>query len=286
MTRPDPLGGARASDPDLQAWLGARRRPGNWFSIAADDEIPASVTGWERSLLSMFQIAFTPEIEQREKAGTLEADFFLKCAQLIQHESLPQQVRLNDEVQGVMRLDLETPPSGGSITLGDIDHMVSFDLIEDELDYGHFTLFWTGTTWKASFDFRNGRARAARFIDTALQFIAAARFSAGQGHANPAIDNLFSGCELLCKAQLILNHNQAARANSHGSVSSQINLQKKLGNGNPDFVQLFNRLSNARKPARYDASGEVQPPSASELDLAEQMGTALAKAVKQRGADA
>lgn len=70
---------------------------------------------------------------------------------------------------------------------------------------------------------------------------------------------------------------------SHKSVSTQINSWTKLGNGDPDFVKLFNRLSSKRGQARYDASDQVAPPSDDELAIAERVAAALAEAVKQRG---
>ena len=271
------------NDPDPQAWLNERHRPGNWINVRPDEEIPRFIEGWDRTIINMFQMVFTPEIERRRAAGSLAADFFVHSAQLLQPDGRPSIVRFNDEVHGVMRLDLEDASTGCEITVGDFARMVSFDLIEEELDCGHFTLFWTGSGWKGSFDFRNGRSRSAQLIAAALQFVEVARFAARRGHGGPAVDNLFSGCELLCKAQLILNHSPAARGKTHASVSREINSWTRLGNGDPQFVKLFNRLSNERSRARYDVDAQLLPPSEAEFDLAQGLGEALANAVRQKG---
>lgn len=277
------MGGTPFVDPDPQEWLNGRHQPGNWIAIRPDEEIPASIVGWDRTIINMFQMAFTPEIERRRDAGTLEPDFFVQSVQLLQAEGRPAEIRFNDEVRGVLRLDLKDAFPGRPLTVGDIQHMVSFDLVDEELDCGHFTLFWTGKGWNGSFDFRQGRARSAQLVALAQEFIATARFSAENGYAGPAVDNLFSGCELLCKVQLILSHNPAGRHKTHNSVSRQINSWTKLGNGDPDFVKLFNRLSSKRGQARYDASDQVGPPSDDDLAIAERVSAAIAEAVKQRG---
>ncbi|MFD1787522.1 hypothetical protein ACFSC3_08055 [Sphingomonas floccifaciens] len=202
--------------------------------------------------------------------------------QLIQPEDGSRQVRLNEEVKGVMRLDVEDAAPGRPLQIEDLSRILSFDLIEEELDCGHFTIFWRGNGWATMFDFRNGRARCAELLASALQFVATARFSVESGFGAPAVDTLFSACELLSKVQLILSHSSAGDSRSHKSVASGINLWTRLGNGDANFVRLFNRLSNDRTRARYDASGHAVVPTLEEVELAERVGRALADEVRQR----
>ena len=61
----------------------------------------------------------------------------------------------------------------------------------------------------------------------------------------PFIDNLFNACELLAKARLITII-RMRDVGSHGVIHSTINSWRKLGNVSDEFVDLFNKLSQAR----------------------------------------
>lgn len=150
-------------------------------------------------------------------------------------------------------------------------------------DCGHFTIFWRGNGWSTFFDFRNGRARCAELVASALQFAAAARFAVENEFVAPAVDNLFSACKLLSKVQLILSHSPTGKSRSHGSVASGVKSWTRLGNGDTQFVKLFNRFSNDRTRARYDASKLAVVPTLEDVELAERVGGPLADAARQRG---
>jgi uncharacterized protein (UPF0332 family) len=268
--------------PETKVWLEERRRAGNWFDIAPDDEIPIDVSGPERTILHMFQLAFAPEIRRRFDSGLLDDDFCLLFAQLLQPTDCPQIVRLNDQVRGVARLHRDPAMVPDEVIYStDLKHIVGFDLTEEDLNCGHFTLLWTGVTWMCTFDFRNGRATCAQIVEAARQFLSTARYSAIQGHERASVDNLFSACELLARAELILSHSPAAKSKTHSSISSAINSWGKLGNIDRQFLKLFNKLSNARSSARYDTEITVIAPTGEEFDVVEHMATHLAEGVKQ-----
>ena len=249
-------------------WLQERQRPGNWIDVAESDDIPAEIEGWYRTIIHMFQIAFAPEIRQRLSTGMLDETFLLTAAQMIQPEAGSQIIRLNDEVRGTAHVRATRPVQKGEpVLVSDMQNFVSFDLDEEELDAGHFTLFWTGNGWVATFDFRVGRAKSAAMLKAAGEFLEVARLASNHGHTRPSVDNLFSACELVSKAHLILHRNSASTAKSHGPVQSAINAWRRLGNINEEFVHLFNRVSNTRSPARYDAKAEVSMPSQSDFQL-------------------
>ena len=218
----------------------------------------------------MFQIAFAPEIRQRLAVGMLDETFFLTAAQMIQPEAGARIIRLNGEVRGIAHVRATRPVQKGElVTVSDMQNFVSFDLVEEELDAGHFTLFWTGNGWIATFDLRIGRAKSAAMLKVAGEFLEVARTASTLGHTRPSVDNLFSACELVSKAHLILHHSSASRAKSHGPVQSAINAWRRLGNINDEFVHLFNRVSNTRSPARYDTKAEVVMPSQSDFQVVE-----------------
>ena len=251
-------------------WLQQRQRHGNWIDVSETDEIPPEIEGWYRPVIHMFQIAFAPEIRQRFSAEMLDHTFFLTAAQMIQPENGRRIIRLNEEVRGTVLVRANRPiQKGEPVLVSDMQNFVSFDLDEKELDAGHFTLFWAENGWVTTFDFRAGRAKSVAMFKAAREFLEVAKLAATHGHTRPSVDNLFSACELVSKAHLILHRSSASRAKSHGRVQSAINAWRRLGNINNEFVHLFNRVSNTRSPARYDANAEVEMPSLSDFEVVE-----------------
>ena len=264
-------------------WLKERQGPGNWIDVAESEDIPDDIDGWYITIIHMFQIAFAPEIRQRLSDGMLDETFFLTAAQMIQPEAGDRVIRLNEEVRGIAHVRATRPvQKGEQVLVSDMRNFVGFDLVEEELDAGHFTLFWTGNGWIATFDLRAGRAKSAAMLKAAGEFLEVARLASTYGHTRPSVDNLFSACELVSKAHLILHHNSASRAKSHGPVQSAINAWRRLGNVNDAFVHLFNCVSNTRSPARYDAKAEVSMPAQSDFKVVEDEIQQLMKLVSPR----
>ena len=65
-------------------------------------------------------------------------------------------------------------------------------------------------------------------------------------------------------------------------MKSAINQWGRHGNVNQDFVQLFNQMSDARSPARYDVGAQVRMPSKSDFDIVEREIEQLSKSVAHR----
>lgn len=254
----------------IASWLKKRRRKGNWIDVAPDDEIPAEITGISRTLLHMFQISFAPEIRSRIEAGAIDDDFFLVAAQMIQPPEGRQRVRLNEEVCGKATIRLEREIQQDSPVHGaDFRNIEKFELLDDEIDSGHFTIIWTGNSFTAIFDFQSGKGKAIALLNLAKQFHWAAVASFEQGHTGPSTDSLFSACELVSKARLMLHRNPATSKKKHGAVHSAINQWHKLGNIDEQFIRLFNKLSSARPSARYDPEGTTFSPSTDDFGLVE-----------------
>ena len=168
---------------------------------------------------------------------------------------------------------------GDKISLSDFSNLEVFDLHDDELDSGHFTIFWTGKAWVGSFDFRAGRAKCLALIEKALIFVAATRLSVTNHLAEPAVDSLFTACELLAKARLILLHQPADRWKSHGRVASEINRFGQLGNVDIAFLEAFNRLSQIRNHAKYATGFNAEPPGSEEIELIAAMAVGLKESI-------
>ena len=186
-----------------QKWLDERVTKGNWLDIKPDQEIIPEITGWMKTVAHMHQLAFSPEIRIRRDKNDLSDDFILWAAQLIQPHDGGQIIRLNDEVRGVPYIRVGRPVEKGEpIQLADLANLEAFDLLDEELDSGHFTIFWTGTGWIGTFDFRSGRAKCLSLIEKASSFISASRISIENNLPDPATDSLYTACELLAKTHL------------------------------------------------------------------------------------
>jgi hypothetical protein len=221
---------------------------------------PIGAEGWERTFAQAWELWFTPEIERRKKDGSLPVAFAIYMAQALFPPDGKMRVLLNDEIkgEGVLRAP-RSIQKGEPLSAADLAHIESFELPDELLDSGHFTIIRAGEGWRMFFNFLSGRAKAKDMLELAGQFLEAAQSAKDNGHAGPAVDNLFSACELTSKAELILHRNPAASSKSHGPVASEINRWAKLGNIDTAFVDLFNKLRLQRPNARY-GDKEHRPP--------------------------
>jgi hypothetical protein len=266
-----------------QEWLNERARPGNWLDIAVGEGIHPDIKGWDLTIIHMQQVSFSPEIRRRKEADTLPEDFFFWSGQMIQPPDGSQIVRINSEIRGrpYLRTD-RAIDNGEEIRLGDFANLEYFDLEDDELDSGHFTMFYTGSGWTVSFDFRSGRQKCIALLEKALTFLAATRLSIAKGLAEPSIDSLFTAAELVAKTRLILDHHRVDDWRSHKATATRINRLARMGNVSGAFRDLFNRLSKERNPAKYATGYEAVLPSRDDVDVIENMALALQESVKPR----
>jgi hypothetical protein len=268
---------------DAQRWLNARIRPANWLDIGVDEVIHPEITGWVRTLVEMQKLVFAPEIRERLQNGSLPKDFVFWAGQLLQPHGGGRKVRINEEVRGVPYLRTSVAVERGEpVKLRDLENLEVFDLEDDELDCGHFTIFWTGSNWVGSFDFRSGRAKCKDLLEKAQRFVLASRLAANEGLAEPTVDALHTASELAAKASLILSHYPADKWKSHGAVSSAINKMGQLGNIEPSFLSIFNELAQTRGQAKYATGFELKCPSDDDIGIVEVMIATLLESVEQK----
>ncbi|WCK21763.1 hypothetical protein [Agrobacterium tumefaciens] len=197
---------------------------------------------------------FQPELERRKTAGRVGDDFRIRAAQALFPSGGGAIVRFNEEVHGVAHLKTTRPvEKGGEVYESDLDGLVQFDLLEEDLDHGHFTMLKGQNGWGVAFNFLTRRAFCLQLVQSARGHLDAARFLADRETIAPSIDNLFSACELASKAHLILHHMLRTPVKTHGPIQSGINYWAKLGNIDAAFVRLFNRLGQLRPGCRYEA---------------------------------
>lgn len=245
----------------------------------ADDETPAEqpewakLEGWDRTFAHMWEIAFKPELERRRATGLIGDDFHLYLAQLLQPPDKENKILFNEEVRGtaLMRAP-RAVEKGEPVLMSDLAHIEQFELPDDLLDCGHFTIIRADGGWRIVFNFLSGRAKARDMLELAAQFLDAAVASGKKGHAGPAVDSLFSASELISKVELILHRNKAASSKTHGMIASEINAWARLGNIDAAFVALFNKLGQQRPNARYsDREHRPSVPDSDSFDLVRAM---------------
>jgi hypothetical protein len=256
------------------------------MDISPDEEINPDIEGWQRTICHMQQLTFSPEIRRRRAANEIDDNFILWAAQLIQPHGGGQIIRLNEEVRGVQYIRVGRPiEKGEQIQLSDLANLETFDLLDDELDCGHFTIFWTGSGWIGTFDFRSGRAKCLALIEKASKFVSAAKLSISNQLSDPATDMLYTACELLAKVHLILAHLPADEWKTHKNISSHVNIQGRIGNIDSAFVNLFNCLYETRNHAKYATGYVSNPPTFDDLELADAMAARLRESASQRRPD-
>lgn len=229
--------------------------------------------GWNRTFAHVWEIAFGPELEKRRASGVVGDSYDLYLAQWLLPPDGENSVLFNEEVRGsaLMRTPRDVK-QGEPLMMDDLVHIEQFELPDDLLDCGHFTIIRAGDGWSMMFNFLSGRAKARDMLELADQYLQSSIESAKKGHSGPAIDNLFSSSELISKAELILHRSKAAKAKTHGIVASEINAWARLGNIDMAFVSLFNKLSQQRPNARYgDREHRPPAPDADSYDLVRAM---------------
>ena len=229
--------------------------------------------GWDRTLAQMMDTCILPEVEKRQARSLLPTPVYLWAAQVLFPETGPNRVLLNDEVGGEALLRApRAVEKGEGVTINDLEHLERYELPDDLLDCGHFTIFRSADKWGMFFNFLSGRAKARDMLEAANQFLDTSKQAADKGYNGPAVENMFTACELISKAELILHRDPAVKSKTHGSIKNSINQWRRLGNIDGAFVELFNNISRQRPNARYgDLSSRPLSPTGDQYEIAKMM---------------
>ncbi len=165
----------------------------------------------------------------------------------------PPEVRLNEEVKAVFKARATRPlEKGEMLTSADFDNIEGIELTDLDPNAGHLTMLLHRGAWHLVFDFRYNAARISEHIDAAREFLDCSAYCLEKGHLRSLVENLFSATELMAKGQLLmLPDENMLTTRKHSIVSGKYNWWGRLGNTDPRFVALLNRLWNLRPPARY-----------------------------------
>lgn len=208
----------------------------------------------QTALSECMRLWFTPEFERRVAAGRIAPDTQIVAAQAVFGKGQTI-IRFNDEIrgQGFARAR-RAVQEGEHVQHGDLSSVETWELAPDEINFGHVSIFYTGDGWRCFFNFLQDRAQADALAVRAERFLKAARHAHENGWHDVAADTLFSACELLAKAELIVHMLKGSDKKTHKSVGISINEWGKLGNVEANFLKVFNKLSNLRNQARYEVS--------------------------------
>jgi uncharacterized protein (UPF0332 family) len=238
---------------------------------------PSTENEFGSKVLQQFMDLFViPEQRRREENGLLPKTFELQSAQIIFYpDGRKPLVRLNSEIKAIAQVKLKAGVSkkaGELILDNEVDGMSEIELSEEsDLDFGHATLVRLGNHWTISFDFRYNKTLARKHLTTARQFLDAATFSFNHKNWSAFADNLFSTCELLAKATLLVfPEPHFAKKATHRSIQMKYNRFADLGNAKIEYKKTLNKLSGLRDKARYLKS----PFSLSEDEAAHLLQTA------------
>jgi uncharacterized protein (UPF0332 family) len=198
------------------------------------------------------ELYIDPEIERRKQAGSLSDDFAPYAVQVIMNHDGPIEVRFNSEVSAYVVGTFAKPFSDGDeVSISDLETITDIELTDRDPNAGHVTLLIHNESWVGRFDFRYNASRSRDHLSTARQFLDAASVSLAKGHLRPMLDNLFSATELMAKGVLLLHDESMLSSKKHGRVSTRFNQWGHLGNTDPRFTGLLNKLSSLRSSARY-----------------------------------
>lgn len=194
-----------------------------------------------------------PEIERRRKNGKIHEDFVLEFFQVIMNMGQQNEVRLNEEVKIVADVQVnKSVEVGDSIRRKDIESFHDFHLTKDDENAGHITGILIDGTCILSFNCQYNTQKRQEILNNAEEFLQAAESSLGNGNYRAFHENLFTAVEAAVIATLtFMPDENLFSITKHGTWKSKINLWRKRGNINADYVDLYNSLFDNRNKARY-----------------------------------
>jgi HEPN domain-containing protein len=220
-----------------------------------EDRIEPDEAFAKNLMQDVLDLWINPEIERRRESGTLPDDFAVRRAQVIMNiDAHAPEVRFNEEIKALARARAARAiDAGEEVTEADLEGIEDIVLTDQDPNAGHLTMMLFKGHWIIAFDFRYNAGRVACTVGAAREFLDSAAYSALERNQMHAFaENLFGATELMAKGMLLLLPDEKiVKGKGHGLISSKYNWWGKMGNTDPRYVKLLNRLSNLRSTARY-----------------------------------
>ena len=200
-----------------------------------------------------FEMWINPEIEKRREKGLLDSTFRLYSAQVVINFDKPIEIRLNSEVNALVRGKATRPINKGEEIIIDDDFELidKIELTQNDPNAGHITLIKHRETWVISFNFKYNSQRVREHFELASQFLQTAKLALNKNYLRVFVDNLFSAIELLAKGTLIMHDKTVFKGKKHSLIKSRYNNWANLGNAQQCYAKLLNKLTLLRTNARY-----------------------------------
>jgi len=212
------------------------------------------ITNTFKDLMNKF---ISPEIENRQKNGSLSTPFVLRTAQIVFFPDSTQKIiRLNEEVKAHAQIMLKPgigKKKGEPIFVNEVADICDVVLTpEDNPDCAHVLMSHFGDKWFLSFDFRYNKGLARKYLNRANEFFDSSEFSLNKKNWGAFVDTLFSASELLATSILLLSPDPKMRGKTnHHLVKTGLNQYTHCGNLNHNYSDVFNILSELRSKGRY-----------------------------------
>jgi uncharacterized protein (UPF0332 family) len=202
-----------------------------------------------------------PELNRRERVGGVPPNFELHAVQILFETSANPEVRLNEQVQFVIKVRDPSVLQTGQTARGTRE--LGFDQLMDEIEdvslasddrpnAAHVTMVRHSRGWSLYVDLRYNAARMAEALSASREFLDAARASANRKQTRAFVTEIFTAVELLARAQLIIGPDpRLLNPRRHNLTRAAFNRYAKQGRVESRFSKLLNRLTDLRNPARY-----------------------------------
>lgn len=197
-----------------------------------------------------------PEMERRIKEGKAPENFEVTAAQVVSYaDGRPHFIRLNDEVKAILiGIASRGIKVNEKFVLEDgLKEIKEIQLSNrDDPNAGHVTFLLFRGQWIMSFDFRYNKEKSRARLETAIQFLSAAKNNHEEGLDRPCVDNMYSAIELLATAQLLLYADKEySKRQHHAGTEKRYIAMADIGNYKIEYKETLLELKNIRKSARY-----------------------------------
>jgi uncharacterized protein (UPF0332 family) len=106
--------------------------------------------------------------------------------------------------------------------------------------------------WVISWDGRYNASLIGSHLQAADEFVALAEHAIERGLLRGFVQNAFHAAELLAKAEILaLSDEKLLKAKTHGAVAGRFNRWAQLGNTEPRYAKLRNKLEELRAAGPY-----------------------------------
>jgi uncharacterized protein (UPF0332 family) len=217
------------------------------------EETPFSPEAAQRLLDQVFSVWIEPEIQVRRAAGLLTDGWQLMAAQIVFNIGGSNEVRLNAQVQAQLTVrSTRAIPKGEPIRSGDFSAIEGIQLLCQDENAGHVSIFRHEDKWYVFFDFRYNGRRVRDTLTGADEFLASAASNLEAGRLGPAMDDLHIATERIAKGYLLLLPDERfLNPKNHGLVLTSFGQFSKLGNISASYSELLKGLQNNSAAARY-----------------------------------